>query len=258
VDDLIPAEIAAGYLEDDVLQETGAQEPGRAATLAGADPDGHAPLLVQVGHPHLEAFPHVRRQGAEGHAADDQGVDLPHRGCPALFTRGLDQFLRREDPAQEGPQFEVVASRVQGRIGEHGDADELDLVQDAPGIVAPAAPAAGRPALIDVEAELVHLGGPDGPDGPVGTDQVAHAAADAGMGRVGPLVDAVIDGKDVARLLREADSRLDEPFPVDSQFDGPDGADGGAAPAEGAGLPIPDDPPGEVAAAQGGGGHLSH
>ena len=131
VDDLVPAEVAAGDLEDDVLQEPRPEEPGRAAALAGAEADRHPHLLVQVGHPHLEPLPHRRGEGPEGHAAQDERVDLPDRRDPSPFPVDPEGLLGRQDPAQEGPQLEFVAARVQGGVGQHGDADELDLVQDA-------------------------------------------------------------------------------------------------------------------------------
>ena len=44
------ARLEAGDLEDHVFQEPGPEEPWGAAAFAGTDPNGHALLLVQVGH----------------------------------------------------------------------------------------------------------------------------------------------------------------------------------------------------------------
>jgi hypothetical protein len=109
-----------------------------------------------------------------------------------------------------------------------------------------------------MEAELVDIRAPDGPNSGVGTDEIAHAAADTGMGRIGPLIDVVRDRKDIARFLRKADYSLDDAFTVNAQLDGPDRTHGGTTAAEDASILIPDDLPGEVTFAQGRGAYLSH
>jgi hypothetical protein len=63
--------------------------------------------------------------------ADDQRIDLPHRGHPAILSKKFQVLLRRQDAAQQGAQFELVPAGVQGRIGEHGDTDKFDLVENA-------------------------------------------------------------------------------------------------------------------------------
>jgi hypothetical protein len=93
---------------------------------------------------------------------------------------------------------------------------------------------------------------------PVGTDEIAHAATDAGVGRIGPLVDAMKDRKDIPRFLRKADYGLDNALAVDAQFDGPDRANGGTAATERTSFFIPENLPGEIAFAQGRGIYLSH
>ncbi len=62
------------------LRKRDRRSRGRAAALARAEADGHPHFLVQIGHPHLEAFPHGRGQGAEGHAADDRAGRSPGPG----------------------------------------------------------------------------------------------------------------------------------------------------------------------------------
>ena len=258
MDDLVPTEIAAGDLEDDVFQEPGAQQSRRAAAFPRADPHGHVQLLVQVGHAHLQALPHVGGKGAEGHAADDEGIDFPDRWNPAVIAGRSDQLLRGENPSEQGPQLEVVPSRIQRGVGEHGDANELDLVEDAAGVVAPPASAARDAAGVVVESELVRFHASDRPDGPVGANQVAHAAADAGVRRIRPLFNAVVDAVQIAGLLRQADGNLNGPFSEDPRLDGADGAHGGAPAAQGALLPAPGNLPGKITAAQCRGGYRSH
>ncbi len=147
VDDLIPAEISAGDLQDHVFQEAGPQQPRRAAAFAGAETDRHAQLFVQIGHPHLQTLPHGGGEGAEGHAADDQRVDFPDRRDPAVLPADLERLFRRQDTPQQGSQLEFMAAGIQSRVGQHGDAHELDFVQQASGdrSAVPRAGGAGRP-----------------------------------------------------------------------------------------------------------------
>jgi hypothetical protein len=109
-----------------------------------------------------------------------------------------------------------------------------------------------------METEFINIRASDGPNSTVGTYEITHATADTGMGRIGPLIDAVIDRKDIARLFREADCGLDDAFAVDAQFDGPDRAHGSATATEGACLLIPEDLPGKIAFTHGRGVYLSH
>ena len=132
------------------------------------------------------------RERSEGHAADDERVDLAHRRDPAVLADVLQVLLRRQHPPEQGAQLELVAAGVEGRVGQHGDADELQPVEQHAGHVAPAAAAPGLAAAVDVEAQLVGLVGAHRADGVVGADQVAHGAADAGVGRVGLLAHAVV------------------------------------------------------------------
>ncbi len=248
--DFVPPEVAGGNLQDDVLEEARAQQARRAAALAGAHAHGHAQFLVQVGNAHLQAFPHVGGQRAERHGADDQRVDFAHRGHPAVFLEGLQALFGRQHTAQQSAQFELVPPGVQRGVGEHGNADELDLVQQAVRRIAAAATGTGMAPPVVVEAQRGALVQAHGADGVVGTDHGAHGAADAGVGRVGALADAVEHRIGVLRLLHEAGGGFHHALPVHGKLDGAHRAHGGTPPAQGAGVLVPLDLPGQVLHAQ--------
>ena len=246
VDDLVPAEIAAGDLKDDILQKPGAQKPRRAAALSRGHDDGHLFHLVEVGDTHLQPFPHVGGKGAEGHTADDEGVDLPYRRHPAVFPLGPEQVFRRKNPAQQGAQLEFVTTGIQGRVCQHGNASEFDGVQDAVRIVAASTAATGHATLIDMITQFIDFFVPDRTDGAIRAGQLAHGAADARMGRIRLLIDAVIHGIDIARLFLKAYGDIEGPFSMNAPLNGPDRAHSSTASAKGAFILIPDDFPEKV------------
>ncbi len=125
------------------------------------------------------------------------GIDLAHRRDPAVLADEPQIFLRRQDAAEQGAQLELVPAGVQGRVGQHGDADELDLVQQTrrarcAGRRGAWAGRHGRCGSAACRPRRPRIGD----DGVVGADHVAHGAADAGIGRVGLLPDAVIGLRD--------------------------------------------------------------
>ena len=101
MDDFVPSEIAAGYLQDDIFEKTRTQEARRAAPLAGADPHRHVELLVEIAHPQLKALPHVWGKRPEGHAADHERIDLADRRGPPIFRHEFQALLRRQNPPQK-------------------------------------------------------------------------------------------------------------------------------------------------------------
>jgi hypothetical protein len=111
---------------------------------------------------------------------------------------------------------------------------------------AAAAALPGRAPLVDVEAQLVLLVPVHRENGVIGADQVAHAAADAGVGRIGALADPVVDAEDVRGLFRQPQRHVEDPLAVDAQLDRLHRADGGAAAAEGALFLAPEELPGQV------------
>jgi len=246
VDDFVPAEIAAGDLQNHVFQKARLEQTGRTAAFAGADADRQAQLFVEVRHAHLQAFPHIGRKSAEGHRADDERINLAHRRHPALLPVDLQHFLRRQHPAQKRAQFELVPSRVERRVGQHRDPDKLDFVEHAVRIVSSAAAPSGLAALVDVKAQLVDFRAARGRDGAVGTDERAHAAAHAGMRRIGALINAVVHGKHVAGPALQADRRRKRALAVHAQINRPDGTDGRAASAQRAPVPVPQNLPGQI------------
>ena len=246
VDDLVPAEIAGRDLENDVLEEAGAQQARRTAALARAHAHRHVQLLVEVGHAHLDAFPHVRGKRAEGHAADNQRVNLADRRLPAVLLVTLDLSLGREHATEQGAHLELVAARVERRVGEHGDADELDLVEQGLAVVPAAAARAGLAAAVVLELQRGGVVLALRLDGVVRADHVAHGAADARIGRVRALTDAVEGGKGIGRLFGEPHGRVDFALAEHAEFNGVDRTDRGATPALGARVRIPVDLPGQV------------
>lgn len=160
-----------------------------------------------------------------------------------------------QDAAQQGAQFELVPSGIEGRVGEHGDADEFDLVEQPQRVVASPATGARLSATVVVEAQCGGLGLMHGADGVVGADHGAHAAAHAGIGRVGALAYAVVDGVRVGRAFGEAHGRVDDALPMHAKLDGVHRAHGGTATAQRTGGPVPFDLPWQVLHAQGRGGN---
>ena len=229
------------YLRNRDRSSRGGQPPSPVA-----EPDRDPHLLVQVCDTHLEPLPHRGGKGPEGHAPQDQRVDLPDRGGPSPFPADTEGLFRREDPAEEGPELEFVAARVERGVGQHGDADELDLVQQAGAHVPPPAPLPRVAPLVDMEPELVRFFVVNRRDRPVGADHGAHPAADAGMGGIGVLPDTVIDAEKISRFFRQPQFHLEGPHAMNAQSDGLDGTDRGAAAAERAFLLAPEDLPGEI------------
>jgi hypothetical protein len=90
-----------------------------------------------------------------------------------------------------------------------------------------------------VEAEFVLLVVVHGKDRGIRTDEIAHAAPDAGKGRVRPLPDAVVDAEKIAGFFLQAQLHFDDALAMHAQIEGADRTDGRAAPAEGALLLIP-------------------
>src|SRR5208337_1462609 len=125
MDYFVPAEVPARNLQNRIFEKSGPQEPGRATALARAHPHGHSKLFIEICHSHLKPFPHVRGKSAERHAADNKGIYLPHGGYPAVLAVELQVFLRRKNTAKQGPQLEFMTARIECRVCEHRDSDEL-------------------------------------------------------------------------------------------------------------------------------------
>ena len=108
------------------------------------------------------------------------------------------------------------------------------------------AAAAGDAPGVDVKALLVDILVKDGDDRIVGADHAAHGAADAGEGGIGALIDAVVYAQGRCGRVLDPQGHVDEALAVNAELDGLDGAHGGAAPAQGAGVFVPLDLPGQV------------
>ncbi len=242
-DDLVPAEITGGDLQDDVFQKGALQDPGRTAALAGGHDHRDAEHLVAVGDALQQAQPHVRGQGAEGHGADDEGKDLPDRRNP--FAGGLapEIFLRRKDAAEQGIDVEFMTAGIEGRIGEHRDAVEDDLVEQALAVVAAAAAFPGIALLWVWNRARGSLGLGTGPMASLGQTMAHMPQPIQRLLEVGALPDAGEGPVFAAALVTVQDSRLRHALPPVGQIDRLVRADGGAAAAEGAAVfPVFDDP----------------
>jgi len=150
------------------------------------------------------------------------------------------------DPTEQGAQIELVAAGVQRRVREHGNADELDLVEQTVGVVAPAAAGAGGAAPVVVELERGGFGTQPRRDGIIGAHHVAHGAADAPIGRVRALADAVKNGKTARSLLGQGFGRFQNTLAEHPELNGVDRAHRRAATAQGAGVDVPVNLPGQV------------
>ncbi len=250
MNDFVPPEIAAGNLQNDIFEKPRPQQARRAAALTGADAHRHVEFLVEIGHPQLKAFPHVGRKRPEGHAADHERIDLPNRWDPPVFRHELEALLRRQHPPQKRAQLEFVPSGIQRRIGQHGNPDKFDHVQQAAGIVAAPPPAARLSPPVDVHAQLVDFITVHGNDGIIGADHVAHGAPDAGIGRIGLLADAVIQAVFIFGGLELPHGRHHLAFAKDTQLNRIDRAAGRAPATERAFIFIPCDLPGQILDAQ--------
>ena len=141
-----------------------------------------------------------------------------------------------------------MAARIQGRVGEHGDAYELYLIENNTGDVSTAATASRYASDIDVESQLVNLFIVNGDNATVRTYEIAHSTSHARMDRIRLLVDAMVDGKQIAGLFLQAQANrhLNDPLPVDAYFNCPHGADRSTSAAEGAFFFIPENDPGQI------------
>jgi hypothetical protein len=81
-------------------------------------------------------------------------------------------------------------------------------------------------------SELVRLIASCGRNGIIRADKGTHAAADTGVGRVGFLPNAVVDGKNIAGCFGQVQGRLDGTFTKDTQLHSTYRADRRAATAE--------------------------
>jgi hypothetical protein len=132
-----------------------------------------------------------------------------------------------------------VAAGVERRVRQHGDADELDLVEQAVRIVAASATGPGRAAAVVVELERGGFRTQARGDGIIRAHHVAHGAADTVVGRVRALADAVIDGKPRLARFGQGFGGLENAFAEHPELDGVDRAHGCATPAQGAGVDVP-------------------
>jgi hypothetical protein len=80
----------------------------------------------------------------------------------------------------------------------------------------------------------------------VGAYEIAHSAAYAGMDRVSPLVDTVINSKQVAGFLLQSYGDIDSPLPVDTQLNCTNRAYGCTPATEGAFFFVPQDNPRKI------------
>ena len=129
---------------------------------------------------------------------------------------------------------ELVASGVEGRVGQHRDTVEDDAVKQVrPADIAPASPLVGLTLLVVEEEGAVLVGVRHRHYRLVRTDHRTHRTANAGVGHSGFLADADKGPVFVGPLLAQ-DLKLGHPLPPVGQADGPLRTDRGAAAAESA------------------------
>ena len=126
-----------------------------------------------------------------------------------------------------------MTAGVQRRIGQHGDAQKFDAIQQTSATVSAAPSPAGLATPVHMEAELIHFIAFCRRNGIIGADQIAHGAPDAFVSRIGFLANAVIDLKFVCRLLGHIKVRMNLPFSKNPQFNGVNRTDGCALAAQG-------------------------
>jgi len=138
-----------------------------------------------------------------------------------------------------------MPSRVQGRIGEHGNAVERDLVEQTRSVVAASTTLPSITLLVIVKANPVVIAVGLGADGLIGADHGAHTAADATMIDIGALADTG-KGTAVVTTFFLQDVELWHALSAVGQIDGLGRADGSAAPAKGAAILAVFDDPGQI------------
>ena len=143
-----------------------------------------------------------------------------------------------------------MPSRVERRVGQHGNADKLYSIQNAVRGIAAAASASGFTRLINMKAQFVNFIAAHGNDRAVGANQSAHAAAYAGMRDVGALDNAVIHGKQISRFFFQADGDMQNTFAMHAQFNRTHRTHRGAVTAKGALVLAPVNLPGQILDAQ--------
>jgi hypothetical protein len=101
-------------------------------------------------------------------------------------------FFRRQNSPQKGAKLKLVPSRIQSRVCQHGDTDELDLIQNAPWDISAASAPSGLPAAIHMVPKFVCFVASERQNAIVGTDKTAHGASHTGISRVCLLSNAMI------------------------------------------------------------------
>ena len=91
-----------------------------------------------------------------------------------------------------------MAPCIQRGVGQHGNADKLDFIQNAVGIVSAAAASARFTVLIDMKTQLVYFITAHRCNSSIGANHRTHAASHTGVCRVCALVNPVINGNKVA------------------------------------------------------------
>jgi hypothetical protein len=101
-------------------------------------------------------------------------------------------FFRRHNASQKGAKLKFVSSCIQSRVRQHGDTDELDLIQNAPRDISAASTPSGLPSSIHMVSQFVSFVGSVRHNTVVGTDKTAHSASHTGIGWVCLLSNAMI------------------------------------------------------------------
>jgi hypothetical protein len=105
---------------------------------------------------------------------------------------------------------------IQRGVGEHGDADKFDLIQDSACNISPTSTSAGQPTSIDMVSKFVSFIASVGQNTIVGADKAAHTTSHTGISRVHSLLDTVIHLRLTGRSLTQPDRRFNQTLTVNT------------------------------------------
>jgi len=97
-----------------------------------------------------------------------------------------------------------------------------------------------------MESQFVNLLIVDRYNGVVRTDKIAHSTPHTGVGRIGALVDTMIDAKEISGLFLQTDYNTYHSLPVNVQFNSPNRTHRCTAATESTFLFTPENAPGKV------------
>jgi hypothetical protein len=140
-----------------------------------------------------------------------------------------------------------MAPGVKGRVGQHGNANEFETIQNATANIATPASPARLSAAINVKSEFIGFITAAGKNRIIGAYQAAHGAPDTFVDRIGLLPNTVIILINHGwRFTETVQGRFDDTLAKNTEFNCMNRADRRAFPAKGTFIDIPKNLPWKI------------